>query len=165
MDGKPDLYFAGNQVSSRLYLSDGHLHFTDVTEKAAAGTDRWCTGVSMVDINHDNLLDIYICVAGVSDSLNMKNIFLINQGLDENGVPRFIDKAPEMGLADDGYSTMGIFLDYDKDGDLDLYLLTNAMENTNRNIIRRILVNGEARNTDRLFRNNGNGTFSNVSKE
>jgi hypothetical protein len=165
LDGKPDLYFAGNMVSSRLYLNNGNLRFTDVTEIASAGTDRWCTGVSMVDINHDNLLDIYICVAGVADSLNMKNMFLINQGLDQDGVPRFIDKAPEMGLDDDGYSTTGIFFDYDKDGDLDLYLLSNAMINTNRNVIRKILRNGEAKNTDRLYRNNGDGTFSNVSKE
>lgn len=163
-DGFKDLFFAGNMVSSRLYLNRGDLRFEDVTGVSGTNTKKWCTGVSMVDINDDGWLDIYICVAGLVDSSERKNIFFINQGNDKSGVPHFIDMAETMGLDDEGYNTMGAFLDYDKDLDLDLYLLTNAMEGDLRNAIRPRRVDGEAENTDRLYRNEGNGKFINVSR-
>lgn len=164
-DGLKDLFFAGNMVSSKLFLNKGKLQFRDVSSAAEVKTDRWCTGTSAVDINKDGLLDIYICVAGSKDPEVRKNIFFINQGVDKDGIPHFRDKAPEMGVNDDGYSTMAVFLDYDKDNDLDLYILTNAMEGAERNAIRNIKKNGEAASTDRLYRNNGDNTFSNVSRE
>jgi len=164
-DGLKDIFFGGNMVTSRLYLNLGGLKFKDVTEISGSRTNRWCTGTSFVDINDDGLLDLYICVAGHGPPETMKNIFFINQGLDDQGIPRFKNMAKEMGLDDMGYSTMGIFLDYDKDADLDLYILTNTMSGSERNVIREIYRNGESVSTDRLYKNNGDGTFTNASRE
>jgi hypothetical protein len=164
-DGLNDLFFAGNMVSSQLYLNQGSLTFKDITAKAGVSTDRWCTGTSFIDINADGLLDLYICVAGLGTPEVKRNIFFINQGVDELGIPHFKDLASEMNLADDGYSTMAVFFDYDKDQDLDVYILTNAMEAKLRNALRPRRVNGEGPSTDRLYRNDGNGHFTNVSRE
>lgn len=164
-DGLPDLFFSGNTVSSRLYLNRGEMHFEDVTKQAGVVTSAWCTGVSFVDINEDGLLDLYVCVAGMLKSDKRRNLFFINTGLDKKGVPHFRESAQPMGLDDDGYSTMSVFFDYDHDNDLDMYLLTYFMEGELRNRIRPIRRNGESENTDRLYRNNGDGTFSNVSRE
>ena len=162
-DGLEDLFFGGNQVSSQLYLNKGGLQFSDITKQAGVATDRWITGVSVVDINQDGLLDIFLAVAG-NDPGRMRDLLFINRGI-ENGVPSFTESAHAYGVDDDGYGTMGAFLDYDKDGDLDLYILTNALESFNRNNLRPKRVNGEATSTDRLYRNNGNNTFTNVSRE
>ncbi len=164
-DGLNDLFFAGNMVSSQLYLNQGSLTFKDITAMAGVSTDRWCTGTSFIDINADGLLDLYICVAGLGTPEDKRNIFFINQGVDEQGIPHFKDLASEMNLADDGYSTMAVFFDYDKDQDLDVYILTNAMEAKLRNALRPRRVNGEGPSTDRLYRNDGNGHFTNVSRE
>jgi enediyne biosynthesis protein E4 len=165
-DGLPDIFFAGNAVSCELYLNKGSLLFENVTGPAGVGTSKWCTGVSIVDINDDGLKDIYICVAG-NDTIHnsRRNIFFINQGISENGIPTFIDKAAEMGLDDPAYSTMAVFFDYDKDKDIDMFLLTNSMDGVMRSMIRPIQKDGRGRSTDRLYRNNGDGTFSNVSIE
>jgi len=163
-DGLKDLFFAGNMLSSELYLNQGNLKFKKVTTEAGVVTSKWCTGVSMVDINDDGLKDIYICVAG-RDTSARQNIFYVNQGVDKHGVPHFIDMAPAMGLDDNGYSTMAVFLDYDKDADLDVFVLTNAMEGVFRSMVRQIRKDGSGGSTDRLFRNDGNGRFTNVSKE
>lgn len=164
-DGKKDLFFSGNMVSSRLYLNEGNLKFEDVTDQAGVKTDSWCTGASFVDINNDGWLDLYVCVAGLVKPEHRRNIFFINKGIDENGVPHFVDQAGEMGLDDDGYSTMAVFFDYDKDLDLDMYLLTNSMKGEQRNMIKPIQVMGESETTDRLYRNIGDHTFINWSKE
>jgi enediyne biosynthesis protein E4 len=158
-DSLPDIYFTGNMVSGKLYLNKGNLQFEDVTEKAGVSTTKWTTGVAMIDINTDGFLDIYICVAG-KDSTQSANLLFVNNG---NGT--FTERAAAYGLADTGYSTQAAFFDYDKDGDLDMYLLTNAYESFNRNITRPKLTRGEGKSTDRLYRNNGNHTFTNVSRE
>ena len=163
-DGRPDLYFAGNMVSSRLYLNEGDLEFRDVTVAAGVETDVWATGVSMVDINQDGLLDIYVSVAGMSDTARA-NLLFVNQGVGPEGVPRFTEEARARGIADTGYSTMAAFFDYDRDGDLDLYLLTNGQETFGRNMLRARLTQGESGSTDRLYRNDGDGTFTDVSAE
>jgi len=152
-DKQLDIFFAGNQVSSELYLNQGKLTFEKVTEKARVGTERWATGVSLVDINHDRWLDIYVCVASKFDSTLSRNYFFINQGADSAGVPTFIEQAEALGLADAGYSTQAAFLDYDLDGDLDLYLLTNGMEDFNHNLARPKKIQGEGISTDKLYRN------------
>ncbi|MEQ8878806.1 MAG: VCBS repeat-containing protein [Cyclobacteriaceae bacterium] len=165
-DGLIDLYFAGNFVSGKLYLNEGQLKFKDITDQSKTSTDRWGTGVSMVDINQDGWLDIYVCVAGPEElGKSRENYFFINQGLDENGIPVFEDQAKSYGLADSGYSTMAAFFDYDKDNDLDVYLLTNALETYNRNNLRQKITDGSAASNDRLYRNNGDGSFSNVNEE
>lgn len=164
-DGLPDLYFAGNMVSSRLYLNQGDFTFRDVTEGAGVGTEVWATGVTMVDINDDGLMDIYVAVAGQVPPEERKNLLFINQGPDENGIPHFEERAEQYGLADTGYSTHAVFFDYDRDGHLDMYLLTNALELFSRNLIRPKKVSGESQSTDRLYRNNGDGTFTDVSAE
>ncbi len=164
-DGLKDVFFAGNMVSSRMYLNQGDLKFDDVTKESGLTTQHWCTGVSIVDINDDGLNDIYISVAGFAAGKTRENIFFINQGIDKDGVPHFKDMATAYGLNDAGYSTMGIFFDFDKDQDLDLYLLTNAEDGSKRNALRKIKVDGEAESTDRLYRNEGDGTFTNISRE
>lgn len=163
-DGFQDLFFGGNQVSSRLYLNDGNLRFRDVTEKAGITTSRWITGVSVVDINLDGLQDIYLSVAGKTDAGHRKNLLFINEGITE-GVPSFRESASSFGLDDDSYSTMAAFFDYDKDGDPDMYLLNNWLEPFNRNNLRPIRMSGEAESTDKLYKNNGDGTFTNISAE
>jgi hypothetical protein len=125
-DGLSDVFLAGNMVSSRLYLNKGELKFKDITQISGVETDKWCTGTSFIDINSDGLLDLYICVAGLGPESSRKNIFFIHQGFDDNGNPQFKDMALEMNLADEGYSTMAVFFDYDKDEDLDVYILTNS---------------------------------------
>ena len=166
-DGLVDLYFAGNMVSNKLYLNKSNLVFDDITNAAGVtGEGRWCTGVSVVDINADGWLDIYVSASFRAAALGRKNMLYLNQGIDKDGIPVFKESADSYGLADTGFSTQGIFFDYDLDGDLDLYLVTNELNDPKTPIqYRPKVVDGTARNTDKLFRNNGNGTFTNVSKE
>jgi hypothetical protein len=163
-DGKTDLYFAGNQVSSKMYLNKGGLNFKEITSESNTGTKAWCTGVTVTDVNQDGWQDIYVCVAGfVKDSTKRANLLFENQGLNKNGIPFFKEKATEYGLNDMGYSTQAAFFDYDRDGDLDCYILTNALEKENRNTLRPKRVNGEAPSNDRLYRNEGNCKFKNIT--
>src|SRR5690606_10887324 len=122
------------------------------------------TGVAVTDINGDGLDDIYLCVGGIGSPERRKNILFVNQGV-EDGVPTFREMGEAYGLADSSYSTMAAFFDYDKDGDLDMYLLNNWLEKFNRNNLRPRRVNGEAESTDKLYRNNGDNTFTDVSRE
>ncbi len=158
-DGLPDIFFAGNLVSCRLYLNQGNMQFTDITEQAGVDTKVWCTGVSMVDLNTDGLLDIYVSVADKEYSDKGRNLLFINQGNNE-----FVEQAAAYGLDDPGYSTQAVFFDYDGDEDLDAYLLTNGIENKNHNDLRPRKLKGEGITTDRLYRNNGDLTFTNVSE-
>lgn len=121
-DGLPDLLFTANMGSNKLYLNKGNFQFEDITEKAGiAETDRWSTGVVMADINADGWLDIYVCNAGYQKGISTENALFIN-----NGDLTFSEKAAEYGLNDDGYTTHAAFFDYDKDGDLDAYILNNS---------------------------------------
>ena len=167
-DGLTDVFFSGNQVPSKLYLNKSDLEgsslqFEDITQKSNIQTPHWNTGVSVVDINQDGLLDIYLCTVHPKRDQSAPNQLFLNQGIDKNGVPHFKDVAAEVGLADRGYSTQAAFFDYDLDGDLDLYLLTNALETFNRSLPLGQRKDGSGRSTDRLYRND-NFVFSNVSK-
>ncbi|MFT4023545.1 MAG: VCBS repeat-containing protein [Flavihumibacter sp.] len=127
-DELPDIYFAGNMVSNKLYLNKGNLKFQDIT--AASGTNgnrHRSTGVSVVDINADGWLDIYVSCSFRSDARLRTNLLYINQGLNKDGIPQFKESAAAYGLNDTGFSTQGIFFDYDNDGDLDCYLVTNEL--------------------------------------
>ena len=126
-DGLDDVYFTANMTSNKLYLNKGDMVFEDITELAGV-TGRegpWKTGVTMADVNGDGLLDIYVCYSGNLAPENRKNELYINQGADENGIPRFEEQAEAFGLASTATSTQATFFDYDNDGDLDLFLLNH----------------------------------------
>lgn len=158
-DGLPDVYFSGNQVSGRLYLNRTRagesMHFEEVTQAAGVLTTAWCTGVSLVDINADGLLDLYLCTINPNRNKTAPKLLYINQGVGPDGVPRFREMAAAVGLADQSYGTQAAFFDYDRDGDLDMYLLTNALESFNRNQPVGPVTDGSAKSTDRLYRNDG----------
>lgn len=164
-DGQPDIYFGGCMESSRLYLNKGKFKFEDITNKAGVETDRWITGVTIGDINADGWEDIYLSVSGAQTGMKRKNLLFLNQGMTNGGLS-FKEAAEEMGIADSSQCTHASYLDYDKDGDLDLFLIINPTDYklNNVNNIRRKKVNGEAASTDKLYRNNGDGTFTDVSR-
>jgi enediyne biosynthesis protein E4 len=149
-DGKKDIFFSGNQVSSRLYINKGNNRFDDITEKAGVGTDAWATGVSIVDINNDGYDDIYLCIFGKNLISRAKNLLFINQ---RNLT--FKEEAASYGLADTSYSTQAAFFDYDKDGDLDMYLLNYLLTRNNSNTIVPRNTMGTSPANDRLYRNDG----------
>ncbi len=121
-DGLPDIYFTANQDKNRLYLNKGNFTFEDITDKSGtAGNKPWSTGVAMVDINGDGNLDIYVCNSGDLNGKNKQNELFIN-----NGDLTFTERAAEFNLDDKGFSTHASFFDYDKDGDLDAYILNNS---------------------------------------
>jgi hypothetical protein len=161
-DGLQDVIFTGNMVSNRLYLNKGNMKFEDITEKAGVKSEGWSNGVAVVDINQDGYQDFYVCKAGNyrTPPEKMRNLFYLN-----NGNNTFTESAKKMGLDENGYDIHAAFFDYDKDGDLDMYLLRNAIVKSNRNISRPKDQSGKAESTDKLFRNNGDLTFTDVSKE
>ncbi len=122
-DGLIDVYCTGNLVDNKLYLNKGNFVFEDITETAKlACKDVWSTGASFVDINHDGFLDIYVCKSGDPNSPLRENQFFINKG-----DLTFEDKGKEYGINFKGLSIHAAFFDYDKDGDLDCYLLNNSI--------------------------------------
>ena len=149
-DGLKDIFFVGNQVSSRLYLNKGKYQFDDITEKAGVGTNAWCTGVSIVDINNDGFDDIYVSVFGKDLMRRSKNQLFINQR-----DLTFKDEAEKYGLADTGYSSQAAFFDYDRDGDLDMYLTNYLLSTKNTNTIYPRDKSGYSAANDKLYRNDG----------
>src|SRR5688572_12997320 len=126
-DGKIDLFFAANQSDNRIYLNEGNLKFRDITIASKIPQDGgWSTGVSVVDINNDGWLDIYVSRVGNFQSLRSKNQFLICQGTNSEGIPVYADKAKEYGLDYSGFSTQAAFVDIDMDNDLDMFLLNHT---------------------------------------
>ena len=129
-DGLQDLFFTGSMVSNRLYINLGDFEFMDVTEDSGLNSlGVWSTGVSFVDVNGDGLLDIYLCKSGKPEGERRNNELFINKGLDTTGTfPVFKEMAKEYGIDDYGFSTHSAFFDFDKDGDLDMYLLNNSIK-------------------------------------
>jgi hypothetical protein len=159
-DGLVDIFFTGNQVSNKLYLNKGKLKFEDITKKAGVGGDnRWYTGVTMADVNGDGFLDIYCSVGGKFGPKN--NELYINNG---NGT--FTEKAKEYGIDDIGNSVQGTFFDYDKDGDLDLFVANYPPTkfNSATGDYVQMMVHVKDNESGHLYRNDGNH-FANVTQE
>lgn len=161
-DGLLDIYFAGNQVDNKLYLNQGGLQFKDITISAGvACSNVWSTGVTFVDINADGLLDIYVCKSGNPDVPNRNNELFIN-----NGDLTFTEKSEEYGLDIVGLSVQAAFFDYDKDGDLDCYLLTNSFKSVgNFDLIKDQRQIPDSQGGGNKFFVNDNGKFIDYSKQ
>lgn len=162
-DGLIDLFFASNQQDNKLFLNKGHLKFTDITKAAGVPQDGgWSTGVSVVDINNDGMLDIYVCKVGKMGK-HCSNQLLICTSIKE-GIPQYEDKAAEYGLAFSGFSTQSAFFDYDMDGDLDMFLLNHAFhQNGSYESRGKFAGTYDTLYGDRLYRND-NGRFTDVTK-
>jgi len=156
-DGLQDIYFASNMEGDRLYKNLGNFKFKDVTQEAGITATDWSTGVAVVDINNDGLDDVYVCKFMYDDAKRRYNKFYINQG---NG--KFIDKAKELGINDSGYGIMANFFDYDRDGDLDLYVANQPPNSIRLKGMLRGKINLAF--TDKLYRNDIN-RFTDVTKE
>ncbi|MCX6300639.1 MAG: VCBS repeat-containing protein, partial [Bacteroidia bacterium] len=163
-DGLPDIIFAGNQVSSRIYLNEGNFRFRDITSNFEGLTnDQWYSSVTLVDINSDRKLDVYLTSTTNPDPKKCKNRLWVNKGTRENGDPFYVEMAEEYGIAEDGQSTGAAFFDYDNDGDLDLYVLNNTVNQRMSTSLAVRITDGSAVNNDRLYRNEGNRKFTNVT--
>jgi enediyne biosynthesis protein E4 len=165
-DGLPDIFFCGSMVSSKLFINKGGFTFEDVTATAGLQTGRWCTGVSVVDINNDGFRDIYICASHSGDKEKRKNLLFIN-----DGKLHFTEQAAAYGLADTGYATQAAFFDYDRDGDIDMYLLNHRIYSHTANNLQPKDTSGNSPAGDRLYRNDGtpagqpHPVFHDVSRE
>lgn len=161
-DSLPDVLFTGNMVKNRLFLNKGNFGFEDITaQSGVAEKQGWCTGATMVDINNDGKLDIYICRSADINPQMRKNLLFINEG---NG--RFTEKAAEYGLADAGYSTQAAFFDYDKDGDLDCFIINHSLQKYTSGVQDNPGLRNEY-NPDfasKLYRNDS-GHFTDATKE
>ncbi|WP_067034361.1 VCBS repeat-containing protein [Allomuricauda sp. CP2A] len=169
-DGKPDVFFSGSKVGNKLYLNQGNFKFNDVSAEAGVeATEKWSTGAVIVDINNDGLLDLYVCASVKPSEKQRENMLFVNQGINDKGVPTFKEMAGEYGIADTGNCTAATFFDYDLDGDLDLYILNNVIIDDMGNAIptnyRPRVMDGSALSNDRFYRNNGDGSFSDVTME
>lgn len=159
-DELPDIFFSGNQVKNKLYLNKGNLKFEDITEKAGvAGNSSWNTGAIMGDVNGDGLLDIYVCAVVGMNGLNGFNELYIN-----NGNKTFSESAAKFGLDFDSYSSSAAFLDFDLDGDLDMYLLNHAVHTQESYGTVEARKKRNYQTGDKLLRND-NGKFTDVSEE
>lgn len=165
-DGLPDIYMVANQQPNKLFLNQGDFKFADITGKAGvAGSHNWSTGVCMADVNSDGWLDIYVSNSGNIKGDNRANELFLNEGRGAHGIPRFVETAAEYGIDNRGFSTHATFFDYDRDGDLDLYVLNNAfralstfdLPNNERN-------KRDPEGGDYLYRND-DGQFVDVSEQ
>ena len=158
-DGLEDLYFSANMGANKLYLNKGNMAFEDISESAGVESEgSWKTGVTMVDVNADGLLDIYLCRVGVYRNVSGHNELYIN-----NGDNTFTERAEEFGLDFSGFSTQAAFFDYDLDGDLDVYLLNHSVH-TSRSYGKASLRNeSDELAGDRIYQND-NGFFTDVTK-
>ncbi|GAB4001084.1 VCBS repeat-containing protein [Spirosoma daeguense] len=160
-DGRVDLYFAGNQVDNKLYINKGDFRFDEVTEKAGVSgrANGWKTGVTLADVNADGWLDIYVSYSGLRpDSLRRNQLFINNHNL------TFTDQAATYGLDDAGYSVQANFFDYDRDGDLDCFLINHNLKNYQRKEAAVMRAERDYNAGDKLFRND-NGHFNDVSAQ
>ncbi|MCL6265450.1 VCBS repeat-containing protein [Flagellimonas myxillae] len=161
-DGLQDIYFTGSMVGSRLYVNKGNFKFEEIAQKAGVFAEGlWNTGTSMADVNGDGLLDIYVCRSAAKAKEKRRNLLFIN-----NGDLTFTEKGAAYGLDDFGYSTQGNFFDYDKDGDLDVFVLNHSVQpySSLKNASKNLRKKQYPDYADRLYRND-NGKFVDVSAE
>ncbi len=159
-DTLPDIFISGNQVKNKLYLNKGNLAFEDISETAGVtGNSTWNTGAVMGDVNGDGLLDIYVCAVVGINGFDGYNELYIN-----NGDATFTESAAAYGLDLDTYSSNAAFIDYDLDGDLDIYILNHAVHTQNSYGKASLRFKRNYETGDRLMRNDG-GKFTDVSEE
>ncbi len=167
-DDLPDVYMVGNTFGGRMYVNDGDLKFHQITATSNTATDGFTHGVTMEDVNQDGFLDIYLSRSMANVDSMRANRLLIN-----NGDETFTDKAKEYGVDDMGFSTHANFFDYDNDGDPDLYVLNHSInydlamgiitqEQRDKNL-RSISAKDYTATVSKLYRNNGDGTFTDVT--
>lgn len=169
-DGLPDVFFSQNMRGGQLFLNKGNMQFENITKRSGVQVGGFVTGATMVDINDDGYMDIYLCRSLSNVGIERENVLLINN---QNGT--FSNRAFEYGLADQGYSNNANFLDYDNDGDLDMYLINHRIDfKAAVNIEDLTKVPGGEKNlknrfytyhSDRLYRNEGNGKFTDVTEK
>ncbi len=170
-DSLPDIYLTANMGRDRLYLNRGNFQFEEVTlASGIVGTEGWSTGVNMGDANGDGLLDIYVCQ--VTEYLSFPkthNLLFINQGTNAEGIPQFSEQAEQAGVAHRGFSTQSAFFDYDRDGDLDLYLLNHSVHTESTyGKANKLRFMHDLKAGDKLYRNDSkNGTlqFTEVTEQ
>jgi enediyne biosynthesis protein E4 len=163
-DGLPDLIFAGNMVSPRIYLNLGNFKFRDITSNFEGLTnDEWYSGVAVVDINSDGWPDIYFTATANDDPEKCKNRLWVNQGIKDGRGPMFKEMAKQYGIENKKKAVTASFFDYDRDGFLDLYVLNNTINKRMDTHYRDKITDGSAANNDRLYHNNGDGTFTDVT--
>ena len=152
-DGLQDVYFSSNRGENKLYLNKGSFQFEDITQQAGVGgKGNWKTGVTMADVNGDGLLDIYVCEVGKYANLIGKNELFIN-----NGNLTFTEKATDYGLDVEGFNTQASFFDYDKDGDLDMFLVNHSVHSTESYSDASMRFSHNDVSGDKLFRNDKQG--------
>lgn len=168
-DSLPDIFFTGNMVSSKLYLNKAEMQFEDITAQAGVTTQDWIQGVSVVDINNDGWMDIYLNVAGPAGRKAHHNLLFINQGK-QNGQISFKEEAAAYGLNDSSWCVQSAFFDFDRDGDLDMYLLTNTVDGVEKTMVRPAsfpITRGIT--IDKLYENTGDAgghpVYKDVSKQ
>ncbi|HKR04226.1 MAG TPA: VCBS repeat-containing protein [Bacteroidia bacterium] len=160
-DNLPDIFLAGNQSSCQLFLNEGNLHFKNITKSAGVNTDGWCTGIAAADVNADGLTDFYVCRSNpLNPPERRANLLFIN-----NGNSNFTESAKAYGLDNKGYSTHATFFDYDRDNDLDMFLI-NHPEKNEELIYKKIVKNAkyDPYESAHLFRNNGDQTFTDITQ-
>ena len=164
-DGLPDLFFTGNVTPNKLYLNLGDFKFKDITNEAGIfDSPSWTTGTTMVDINNDGILDIYVCRSGKLPEAQRANLFFVSKGLSTENIPIYEESAAKLGLADTGYGTQALFFDYDKDGDLDMFLLNHNVDVKPFFNIEEIKRTRDKNVGDKLLMND-NGAFVDVSEK
>jgi hypothetical protein len=170
-DGLSDLYFTGNMVGNRLYINKGDWKFEDVTQKSGTAAEKyWSQSAVAADVNADGRMDLYVCNTVKSHAALRRNLLLINTGNQADGTPTFTEQAQAYGLADTTHTANAAFFDYDKDGDLDVYLVTNQRDGDFPSEYRPKQDDGNALTTDRLYRadwdeQKKHPVYTNVSRE
>lgn len=173
-DGLDDIYFTSNMQTNHLYLNKGGMVFEDISNAAGVSGRQgpWKTGTTMADVNGDGLLDIYVCYSGNLLPEKRTNQLFINQGNGANGIPTFIEKAAEYGLDSPATSTQAAFFDYDKDGDLDMFLLNHnpkSLPVLDEATTAQILKEEDPSNGMRFFRHdkgkNGEPLFKDITRQ